>query len=520
MTDAELLRAYVANGSEEAFRQLVERHAGLVYSAARRQCPFGEAAQDVAQAVFVEFSGKAAQLDGDMPLAPWLYAVARYKSLEWVRKESRRATRERVAGEDPAMRPEGEADRWRELEPMLDEGMATLSGEDRRAVLLRFFEQKSFREIAEQLGATEDAAQKRVSRALDRLQRFFARRGVVSTSGGLMATLTAHAVVPVPEGLVAKACAGAAAGKTAGGVTVAAEVARRIALTTTQKFMIAAAVAVLAVGAWQQANAVKVERARIRALEKEIGDWNGKVTVARLDRDHARAEVAATKHMTVLDPAGERQAAQVEDTVAMLKARLAAHPELAIPQLAYLTDADWLRVALRAGKLTQEVDFRRALADLRNAAREEFRPLLFAALKAYLADHSQLPPATAEDLAPYLGRAPEPGLLEQYTVVPTIGTIPNRYTRYAIADAPRTIVDPELEGLQQYTFGGVSTGWASVDRRQLNPAIMAARAAFTAAHPGQSPVDEEDLLPYFAKPADAERFKTFLHVQEQPWRQP
>ena len=68
MEDAELLRRYAAEKSEEAFAELVRRHLDLVYSTALRQLA-GDThlAQDVAQGVFTALARKAATLTG------WLY---------------------------------------------------------------------------------------------------------------------------------------------------------------------------------------------------------------------------------------------------------------------------------------------------------------------------------------------------------------------------------------------------------------------------------------------------------------
>ena len=65
---------------------------------------------------------------------------------------------------------------WNQIEPVLDEAMAALEEDDRAAVLLRYFQGKTFREVGAALGASEDAAQKRVSRAVERLREFFVRQ--------------------------------------------------------------------------------------------------------------------------------------------------------------------------------------------------------------------------------------------------------------------------------------------------------------------------------------------------------
>jgi len=90
---------------------------------------------------------------------------------------------------------------WTHIEPLLDEAMHTLDDTDRTAVLLRYFENKSLREVGQTLGTTEDAAQKRVSRAIERLREFFAKHGVTVGASGLVVVISANAVQAAPVGL-------------------------------------------------------------------------------------------------------------------------------------------------------------------------------------------------------------------------------------------------------------------------------------------------------------------------------
>jgi RNA polymerase sigma factor (sigma-70 family) len=207
MTDAgQLLRAYVAENSEDAFRGLVDTHIGLVYSTALRVVHGDTAlASDVTQIVFTDLARKAQTLPKDVVLSGWLYRHTTFTASKVVRGESRRRVREQEAAN---MNPHNEADAiWDRLTPLLDGAMASLSGRDRDAVVMRYFERRDYRSVAANLKMSEDAAQKRVSRALEKLRTYFERRGIAVSGTTLGALMTAHAVSAVPSTL-----AGAVAG--------------------------------------------------------------------------------------------------------------------------------------------------------------------------------------------------------------------------------------------------------------------------------------------------------------------
>jgi RNA polymerase sigma factor (sigma-70 family) len=236
--DLDLLRRYAAERSEEAFAALVNRHLNLVYSAALRQVRSPQLAEEVAQSVFSDLARNAGRLKSDTILTAWLYQVARRTAIDLVRKESRRQLRERVALEMSAMN--STASDWTRVEPLLDEAMATLEATDRAAILLRYFENQSLREVGQTLGTTDDAAQKRVSRAVERLREFFAKRDVSIGAGGLAAVISANAVQAAPVGLAATISTAALAGAA---ITAAVTATKAIAMTTMHKTLIAAALA-------------------------------------------------------------------------------------------------------------------------------------------------------------------------------------------------------------------------------------------------------------------------------------
>jgi RNA polymerase sigma factor (sigma-70 family) len=199
--DLDLLGQFNRDHSQDAFAALVNRHVNLVYSAALRQVRSPQLAEEVAQSVFTDLARNAGKLKPDTILTAWLYQVTRRTAVDVVRKESRRQLREQIASEMNAMN--ATVNDWTHIEPLLDDAMAVLDDTDRAAVLLRYFENKSLREVGQTLGTSDDAAQKRVSRAVERLREFFTKRNVTIGTSGLAVLISANAVQAAPTGLSA-----------------------------------------------------------------------------------------------------------------------------------------------------------------------------------------------------------------------------------------------------------------------------------------------------------------------------
>lgn len=220
VVDSTLLREYVAHGSEEAFATLVRRHINKVYSIALRHTRNLHQAEEITQAVFVILAQKSRHLSRGVVLSGWLYQTARFAAVTFIRSEIRRARREQEAHMQRSLN-EPEPDVWSQIAPLLDTAMAGLSETDRHAVVLRFFDGKSMREVGIALGASEDAAKMRVSRAVEKLRLFFGRRGIVVPGAVLTGTIAANAVQAAPASLARTATSLALAqGATASGATL------------------------------------------------------------------------------------------------------------------------------------------------------------------------------------------------------------------------------------------------------------------------------------------------------------
>ena len=265
--DGTLLRDYAQAGSEDAFAELVRRHVNLVYSAALRQVRSPQLAEEVAQSVFADLARSAVPLCRMKPatiLTAWLYQVTHRTAIDVVRKESRRQLREQIAVEMTNMN--ATANDWTQIEPLLDDAMAALDDTDRSAILLRYFENKNLREVGEALGTNDDAAQKRVNRAVERLRQFFSKRNVTVGAGGLAVIISANAVQAAPIGLALTITNASLA---AAGTTLTF---MKIATATKLKFALSAIIVAGAVTAFvvQQQNQTKL-RGENESLQQQIG---------------------------------------------------------------------------------------------------------------------------------------------------------------------------------------------------------------------------------------------------------
>jgi len=526
MSDLDLLDQYVREHRQEAFAALLDRHLKLVYSAALRQVRSPELAEEVAQSVFADLARSADKLEPQTILSAWLYQVTRRTAINVVRGESRRQLREQIAVDLTNMN--AHTSEWQAIEPLLDEAMEALDPPDRTAILLRYFEDKSLREVGRALGTSEDTAQKRVSRALDLLREFFSKRGRAVGVGGLAALISANAVQAAPAGLQAAILTSAVFSGTGAPIVGTIGFTKALAMTTLQKALIGAILAAGVGSSLYQARRASSLQEQMQTLQRQSAPTAGQNETLRQQLEEAnrqlaalqaqneklskeaadvfrlRGEVGRLQHNPLPsdnDPAASAAKSWVA-RVSQLKARLQQAPGAAIPEFRFLTEQDWLNAA--KGELNTEEDYLRAASHLRDAAENTF---ITTALKPALSQYEQANqgqfPASLAQLQPYFNPPVDDAILQRWQVapkstVPSIGVGDTILTQIAPVDAD---YDTRFAiGLN----GSGSAGPQDWDPPGTGPSalLLPAIKAYSAANNGRQPTDLSQLAPYLTTPEE------------------
>lgn len=325
--DSQLLEQWARHGSDEAFTELVRRHVPLVWGTARRIAGDADLARDIAQSVFSDLAHKAGVLPPATFLPGWLHRATLHAARKHVRGDHRRQEREQRAMNQPDTTPDlAETQAIATLQPLLDDALATLPDADRDAVLQRYFSGKSYHEIGAALGASDDTAQKRVTRAVEKLRDHFRQRGIAVAAGSVAASLGVAAGSPVPAGL-ASVISTTILGAPAVSAVTLTTLSMKILLTS-----LTVATGVLAVVAVKQQQQVSVLRETNAALTQQIAQATthppppaepnaGKLSEAMLtELLQLRAEVARRKKETPKVQAN--QVVQLQAQVAAQAAQL------------------------------------------------------------------------------------------------------------------------------------------------------------------------------------------------------
>jgi len=429
---------------------------------------------------------------------------------------------------------------WENVAPHLDAALGELSEPDRDALLLRYFERKSAREMAQTLGTSEEVVQKRVSRAVDRLREVFAKRGVTVGASGLVVVISANAVQVAPVGLAVTISTGAAAlAGDALSSSTAIAITKTIAMTTIQKALITATIAA-AVGtgiyeAHQNSGLREQQQmheqqqdslaGQNRQLQKERDEAASKLEAARLAagqpssntaellrlraevgrlRNSAR-ELAQLKAATGNDPAIEATLKSWAARATQLKQRLEQMPDKRIPELQLLTDKDWFDAIKNAKQLETDADFRQALNNLRNSAKQAFGNMTREALKKYAEANNGLLPADLPQLKPYFETPVEDSILQRYSLLQTgkLADVPQSEYLFAEKAPP---VDDEYDSLYEFQMRGTRSSSVS----DPGDIVWQGLIQFAKAHNGLLPADASQLALYLKRPLDQAKVRDIL----------
>lgn len=186
---------------------------------------------------------------------------------------------------------------WLEIAPHLEDALEELSEPDRDAVLLRYFKNHDLRTVGATLGISDDAAQKRVSRAVERLREFFAKRGVTVGTSGLAVVISTNAVQAAPVGLALTISAAAAVltGTTLA-TTASVTATKAIVMTALQKTIVTATIAVLAGAGIYEARQAAQLREQVQMFQQQQVPLPEQVLQLQRERDDAKRRLAALQN--------------------------------------------------------------------------------------------------------------------------------------------------------------------------------------------------------------------------------
>jgi RNA polymerase sigma factor (sigma-70 family) len=518
-TDLELLEQFVRNHSQDAFAELVNRHVNLVYSAALRQVRSAQLAEEIAQSVFADLARNAGKLNPGTILSAWLYQVTRRTTIDVVRKEMRRQIREQIALEMNNLNATSQE--WTQIEPLLDEAMDALDETDRTAILLRFFENKNLREVGEKLNISDDAAQKRVSRAVGRLQEYFTKRNVTIAASGLTVMISANAVQSAPVGLAATISAAAVLTGTAVPTSNVIATTKTIAMTTLQKALISATlITTIGTGVFAVHQTAQL-RAQNQVLQQQQAPLLSQIQELQQDLNEATNRLTSL----IAESANEQQQSSLNEIellklraevsrlqndsrelpanrVALLKKKLEEMPDKKIPELRFLKEKDWLNAAWNADLDTDD-GVRLALSKLRDEAVDNFFGLTRNALKKYLAANNDILPADLLSLKPYYDTQVTDDMLQRYAFMQS-GKISSVRSDSVIRKT--VYADPDYDSNQEMSLSG--GGGGSFNR--FRDAIYDAAMTYTLANNGQIPTDPSQILPDLKRPVDGTTMQKYF----------
>lgn len=174
--DATLVTACLG-GDNRAFETLVRRYYRPVYNVALRMLKSPEAAEDVAQTVFVRAYEKLDRYDPRHRFFSWVYRIAVNESINEAKKAKRTESYESGIGAAMTDTPLTEVAEY-ELAEAVGAAIMELSVDHRMVIVLRHYHDFSYREMSEILDIPEKTVRSRLFTARQRLKGILEGQGV------------------------------------------------------------------------------------------------------------------------------------------------------------------------------------------------------------------------------------------------------------------------------------------------------------------------------------------------------
>lgn len=185
--EKQLIRGLRAR-EEAAFTEVVLMYQHKVFNICFRMVGDRQEAEDVAQEVFIAIFKSIEGFRGDSSFSTWIYRVAVNRSKNRLKYLGRRSHKQHQAMEDTAEgaltdsplsadvpRPDGQA-LGKELEGIIQDGLAALQEDYRVVLVLRDIENLSYQEIAEIVDLAEGTVKSRLFRARVALKEYVESR--------------------------------------------------------------------------------------------------------------------------------------------------------------------------------------------------------------------------------------------------------------------------------------------------------------------------------------------------------
>lgn len=401
---------------------------------------------------------------------------------------------------------------WEPVRPILDWAICELGEEDRSVVSLRFLEGMSYGDIAERIGASEDASRMRVNRALERLRRLLVSKGVRSTGVALCGALSAQVALSAPVQLSASICPYVASGLAAG--TGSSAIGVVVGFMNTTKATVALAITVTAVTVgvvvWQSQRLAyaRLDLALLEGRMREATRSESDLSDLRARLNELDAEIASFRQ-------GGRNALpllafEVEDfeeeltgwaqRMESVERFLEANDSYRIPELELLTMEEWIS-EIKESVLESEADYRKVLSRLRYKAKLNSFERIASAVRSYQKATEGRFPKDPQELLGYFDEAFDPQILSRFRYSAEGDPEFANFTKGSEAIVESTFVDPIWD--TQFCVTAKSSKNRPLPAMFEMDRLVEASKGFAKAN-GREPFDANELLPFMAEGKDHE----------------